>query len=152
MQEKISLPFFSPYTPEVLILQGFSGFSFSCISANGCKKTAVFRFFLQEKKCSFGGVRIKKSLENPVFSRLLCQRRAKNTIIKLRKAKCTRFLVKLVFVTLFEVYPAYDGKRRSDPVFRKSRNDTPSTCETFHRPWRQYTPVYNSLRRLWRPA
>jgi len=49
MQEKISLPFFSPYTPETLILQGFPAFYFSFICAEDCKKTAVFRFFLQEK-------------------------------------------------------------------------------------------------------
>ena len=67
-------PVFLPVHPGNPYFTRVSGVLFFLHLCKGLQKDGCFSLFLARKKCSFGRVRIKKSLENPVFSRLLWRR------------------------------------------------------------------------------
>ena len=67
-------PFFLPVHPGSPYFTRVFGVFFFLHFCKRRQKDGCFSLFLAWKKCSFGKVRIKKSPENPVFSRLLWRR------------------------------------------------------------------------------
>ena len=68
-------PFFLPVQPGSPYFTRVSGFFDFLHFCKWLQKDGCFSLFLAWKKCSFGRARIKKSLENSVFSRLFWRKR-----------------------------------------------------------------------------